>query len=912
MIRVFSLDSHGNGGEDKPMGTRLPRCSRADKLLAFVSKGAKYSTYTLMEPGEVHKQIQKAEAATLIKKWLSQTGIPRVCHSGSVLRLSLFLLYLTFFLPGVISAQTIVKGKVTDAHSGDPIPFANIIFKGTTHGSNTDFDGNFTVKTTTQADSLVVSYMGYATRTKKIEAGVSQVLNFQLEEEVTSLQEVVFEAGENPAFEILRKVVRYKKRNDKRRLTGYEYETYTKIEIDVDNMSDKFRKRRVIKKITQVLDSVQQIAGEDGKPILPIFISESVSKAYYRTDPQLRFEQIFKSKINGIGIQDGTLVTQFVGSSFQEYNFYQNWLNIVTKEFVSPLADGWRLYYNYDLTDSLYIGEHYCYRLDFYPKSAQDLAFSGTIWIAKDTWALKQVDATVGTLANLNFIEKIRIQQELEPSVEGAWIPVKNRVLIDVGELSKSSAGMLAKFYTSNKNIVVNKPKHPSFYEREIMMAENVREFENEEYWDTLRHEPLSEAEKNVYRMIDTLQNIPVVKTYTDVIKIAVNGYYTAGKINIGPYISLVALNNVEGFRIQPGFKTNYKFSKKWVFGGSIGYGFDDHRLKYSAFAQNILSRERWTTMTFSARSDLGRVGLDDENLADNYLFLAAQRFGNLRRAYYFDESRINFQREVLRGLTQRVAFRYSTFKPAFDFRYLRSENDTLASYENAELILETRFARDEVFIVNDNERLSLGTSKWPVVTLRYTHGFKGVAGSDFDYDKLRLSIHKRIRFGPIGVGYVTLTGEYVFSHLPYPLLSMHLGNQAPFFAHVTYNLMDYGEFASDRYASMHYSHHFEGFLLNRIPLMRKLKWRLVGTSNVILGEMSSLNRAMIAERSDPNGLAVGFLSRGVPYIELGYGVENIFKIFRVDFIHRMSYLDKAKNPDVRKFGVLFSFQFNL
>ncbi len=834
---------------------------------------------------------------------------------GRFLRLIQFpTLFFLFILPVAGVAQTVVKGKVTDALSGDPIPFANIIFKGTTHGGTTDFDGNFTVRTDSDADSLVVSYIGYTTRVKKVQQGIAQVINFQLQEEVTALQEIVFLAGENPAFEVLRNVVDNKAANDKRKLSAYEYDTYTKIEVDVDNMSDKFRQRKVIRKITRVIDSVEQIAGEDGKPILPIFISESVSKFYYRTNPQLRFENILKSKINGIGIQDGTLVTQFVGGSFQEYNFYQNWLTIVTKEFVSPIADGWRLYYNYDLTDSLYIGDDFCYRLDFRPKSPQDLAFTGTIWITKNEWALKQIDASVGKQANLNFIEKIRIQQELEATDEGAWIPVKNRVLIDISELSQTSAGMLAKFYTSNKNIVVNKPKPPSFYEREIRMEEDARQYEQEEYWDTLRHEPLSETEKNVYRMIDTLQNIPVVKTYTDIIKIAVNGYYSAGKINLGPYISLLAINNIEGVRLQPGFKTNYDFSKKWVMGGSIGYGFNDERIKYSAFVENILSRDRWTTMTISARSDLGRVGIDDENLADNYLFLAAQRFGTFRRAYYFDESRFNFQRELLRGLSQRVAFRYSTFRPVFDFGYLRpgNETDTLSRYENAELIVETRFARDELFIINDNERLSLGTSKWPEITLRYTHGFKGLMGSDFNYDKLRLSIHKRVRYGPIGVGYVTLTGEYVFSKLPYPLLSLHLGNQTPFFAHVTYNLMDYGEFVSDRYASFHYSHHFEGLLLNRIPLMRKLKWRLVGTSNIILGGMSAMNKALVAEKPDEDGITVGFLSRGLPYIELGYGVENIFKFFRVDFIHRVTYLDREKNPDVRKFGVLFSFQFNL
>ncbi|MBA4056182.1 MAG: hypothetical protein C0490_15815, partial [Marivirga sp.] len=218
---------------------------------------------------------------------------------------------------------------------------------------------------------------------------------------------------------------------------------------------------------------------------------------------------------------------------------------------------------------------------------------------------------------------------------------------------------------------------------------------------------------------------------------------------------------------------------------------------------------------------------------------------------------------------------------------------------------------RDELFIQSDNDRISLGTSKWPVITVRYTRGFKGLMDSDFDYDKLRLSLYKRIRFGPLGVGYMNLTGEYVFTALPYPLLGLHLGNQSPIYTPVTYNLMNYGEFVSDRYASMQYQHHFEGFLLNRVPLMRKLKWRLVGSANVIYGGLSQANRD-INSPVTPDGedtLPLSYFTNAKPYVELGYGVENIFKFFRVDFVHRMTYLD---NPDVRKFGIMFSFQFTL
>ncbi|MCU0383321.1 MAG: DUF5686 and carboxypeptidase regulatory-like domain-containing protein, partial [Cyclobacteriaceae bacterium] len=389
------------------------------------------------------------------------------------MRQSVSIIALLFLIALQSFAQTTtVKGKVTDAGTGDPIPFVNVLYKGTAIGTTTDFDGNYTLTTANPTDTLIATYIGYKSKSKKIVKGTIQTVNFQLEEEVTNLQEVVVLAGENPAFEVLRNVVRNKEKNDKRKLLAYEYDTYTKIEVDVDNMSEKFRKNKVMKKITQVLDSVDRIAGEDGKPILPLFITESVSKLYFRDKPNLKFENILHAKVNGVGVEDGTTVTQLVGSSFQEYNFYQNWLNILDKEFVSPIADGWRLYYDYDLVDSVYVGDHYCYRLDFFPRSPQDLAFTGSMWIDKTTYALKQIDVNVGKQANINFIEKIRIQQELSPTESGAWLPIKNRVLVDVSELSNNSAGMLAKFYTSNKNFVVNKPYPNRFYERPIVMDE--------------------------------------------------------------------------------------------------------------------------------------------------------------------------------------------------------------------------------------------------------------------------------------------------------------------------------------------------------------------------------------------------------------------------------------------------------
>jgi hypothetical protein len=812
----------------------------------------------------------------------------------------------------LLAQETVVSGKVTDAGSGDPLPFVNVVFKGTSIGTTTDFEGIYRLKTSHPADSLTASYVGYVSRTKAVQRGKTQTINFQLEEQRTNLQEVVVLAGENPAWAILRRVVDNKKINDKRRLTAYEYDTYTKIEIDADNITDQLREKKFMQKITRVMDSVERIAGEDGRPVLPVFFTESLSRLYFRDNPQLKHEKILKSKINGLGVEDGTLVTQVIGASFQEYNFYQNWLNILEKDFVSPISDGWRIYYEYDLVDSLYIGDEFCYRLDYFPKSPQDLAFRGTIWITKKDYALKQIDAQVGKEANLNFVEKLKIQQELEKTEEGAWLPSKNRVVIDIGEINDRMAGLLAKFYTSNRDVKVNHPYEVAFYARPIEMDEGVRLNESESYWDSVRHDPLSATEKDVFKMIDTLRNIPVVKTYTDIIKILVNGYWKRGKVDLGPYMAMLAWNTVEGVRIQGGFRTNYAFSKKWVLGAQLAYGFDDERVKYSASVQHILQRTPWTTIGFRARSDLGRVGIDDDVLADNPVFLAAARFGNFRRGGYFDEYRFQAQRELFKGFSQRVAFKYRTFEPTFPFGYYSEPGDLTSpvadSYQTSELILEGRYGRDELFLQNDNERISMGALRWPIITARYTHGFSGIWGSDFDYDKVRLDLDKRIKFGPLGWANLSLAGEYVFNTLPYPLLSLHLGNQTAYYTYVTYNLMNYGEFISDHFVSAQYRHHFEGFLLNRVPLLRRLQWRMIGTFNLIEGGLRPANRDMIAATT-PTGepaLVPGYFTNGKPYVEVGYGLENIFKFFRIDFIHRLSYLG---NPDARSFGVFFSAQ---
>lgn len=831
-----------------------------------------------------------------------------------------FLLSILILLTGLtaINGQTVIEGKVIDAETGDPIPFANVVIKGTNVGSTTDFDGFYRIEGQGESDTVYVSYISYERKYKVYKKGVTQTINFQLQPAATALADfvVIARKQENPAFAIMRSVMDNKKKNDKRGLNAYEYESYNKIEIDVDNITDKLREKKYMQKIAAVLDSIEIIAGEDGKPILPLFISESLSKFYYRDSPRLQKEEVQKTRIKGVGIEDGSLISQIIGSSFQEYNFYQNRMNIVEREFASPIGDAWRLIYDYELEDSVYIGDDFCYLLDFKPKNDQELAFIGKVWITKEDFAIKQIDATMQPTANLNFVEKIKIQQELEKTTAGAWLPIKSRILIDVLELTNKSAGFLAKFYSSNQNIKITEPRPTRFFERTIELAEDSRE-QNEAFWASRRHDKLSPTEVNVMAMIDSLNQVPFVKTWTQIAKTVARGYVEVGKLDLGPWPFLIGSNDVEGFRLRLGGRTNENFSRVWQFNGYGAYGFKDERLKYGFGTNVILDREKWTTVNASYRNDVDQFGIQPDaltSLSDGSAFLALTQLGNLVRPFRYQRYQLGASRQFSRSFSAVLQLKKQDFNPEFDFRYRtdlsRIDSPLATDFSTTEATIRLKFARDETFLINDNSRFSLGTLRWPIFLFSYTRGFNSFGG-DFEYNKVNFGVSQRVKLGFWGVSTYQVSAGKIFDDVPYPLLTAHIGNEQFVYTDIAYNTMNFYEFVSQSYASLNYQHKFGGFVFNRIPLMKKLKWRLVGTGNLLFGGVSD-SALGVQVRRDELGNDLPFfnvLESGRPFAEVGLGVENIFKFFRVDFIRRLTYLE---NPGIDKTSIKFSFSVSL
>lgn len=816
-------------------------------------------------------------------------------------------LLLLIFSSQVYSQYKVVRGKVIDSSTNDPIPFANVYFKGTLVGAKTDLNGNFKISTKYLGDSLVASYVGYTKDVKPIENkdADDMMISFSLQAEDVNLDEIVFVAPENPAFPIMRSVLQNKNKYNPEALESIETTNYTKIEFDVAELSDKFKEKKIVQKVLSAIDTTNRITNKSGEPLIPIFMSESISKRYVVQDPYNNREEILKANIHGIAISNKKTVAQLTGVNFQQYNFYNNWLNIIDRDFVSPLANGWKLYYNYYLEDSTMHEGDFSYRISFEPKVEGDLAFTGEMWIKKDGYVLKSIEANIDQEANLNFIRSMHIKQKLAPTEEGPWLPIETDFEINVDQLTNNFTGVRARFYISTQDWKLNKGYPPSFFILPVEVSEDVVETPTAD-WGSLRPEPLRPDEIKAINAISTIDQIPSVRFIAETIKTVRRGYIRTGKVDWGPYIFTYANNEVEGNRLRIGLRTNEFFSEDWVLSGYLAYGFRDKQFKHSADVKRILSRKPWTIIGAYNKYDIQQLGTVEEDPGGNFLVFAASRFGALRSPHMLRETGLYFQTDIRRGLTQRIAFNHHQFDPIFPFAYLSdtdSNNGIKENFSASFVTLETRYAKDEQFIYDNNQRISFGSFSWPIITFKYSRGFEGLFSDDsFKFDKFSLNIQQRLNLGLFGNSFYEVEGGHIPSTLPFPFLKNHIGNETFFFGENAFNLLNFGEFVSDQYAYLKYSHEFNGYVLNRIPVIKRLKLRLVGAFNILYGDLSDENRNLIANTDlDGDEVTPANSIENEPYIEFGYGIDNIFKVIRIMAFHRLTY---TNNPLASNFGI--------
>lgn len=812
--------------------------------------------------------------------------------------------FLFIFIPFLSEAQYVIRGKVFTPEEKEPLPFVPLIIKGTTIGAQTDFDGNYVIKTSVLGDSVVAMYVGYKRLARPINKKLMvQEINFPLIQEGFSLDEVVIDAGENPAHRIIRNCVKQKSKNNKDNLEAYEYEVYNKLEFDLTRINKDVKDKKVLKPIAFIFDNVDSTySGE--KPSLPFFIIENLSNVYSKKDPKRKKEVVIASKVTGL---ENASVSQVLGDMYQNINIYENNILVFNKQLPSPISDNALFYYKFYLQDSAFEDNHYIYHLTFKPKRVQELSFSGNIWIADTTWGVKRLEMSLPKDANVNFINTANVIQEFSFQ-DSVWNLTKDRIVIDFAPTRKA-VGFYGRRTASYKNIVLNQPKEDAFYEfADKIDVEEGALNKSDEFWNERRHDSLTQREKKVFKMIDTIQSLPVYKTWVDVFYLVVAGYKRVNNFEIGPYTNLISYNRFEGTRIRIGGRTSEKFSKWYELNGYVAYGTYDEKWKYALGFKSFLTKKpKRQIVGMDFKSDNEILGQSTNGFTyDNFFasFFRSSPLTNLTRA---GTVQAYYEREWFPGLITRFILINRDLKPVGLSEYLfKSDDGSIVekpSITTTEFRLNVRFAWKEKYVGEGFTRLSIGTT-YPIIQLNYSKSLPNAFKSEYDYHKLVLRVSDRLRITPI-LGYtdVVFEGGKIWGVVPYPLMELHGGNQTFIYDYLAYNMMRYYEFTSDEFVSAALYHHFEGLFLNKVPLLRKLKWREVATVKSVWGSVNEKNRDALIFPPTLSALNKG------PYLEASLGIENIFKIFRIDVFWRLRY--QYFNP-AQNIGVKFGFQLAL
>jgi hypothetical protein len=825
--------------------------------------------------------------------------------------LKLTLLINMLLLAGAMRAQVkVVTGSIRDGHSNEPVPFASLNWKATNSGKLADSAGGFLFHFNNwPADTLEVSSVGY--ENFKIGINPAQAKGDTLRLVIPMVPGkynvgVVVRGKSNRGLLMWKRIVAHKSQNDRYRFRNFSYELYNKLELDIKNINkEKLGQNRLLKPFSFVLENVDTA---DGATVLPAYLTEAVSDYYYQKSP-LKRREVFKG-VKTLGIENKS-VSRLLGGMDQVINFYNNFIPVFDKQFVSPISDNGDAYYKYKVADTQYVGGKRLIHFLFTPKRRGENTFEGDCWVHDTTYAIQKMNLRLGKEANINFINKLTLIQEYSLINDSTWFLSKDKFVMDINPIGKNALAFIGRKTTTYRNVVVNSEtvlkelaKNRKL-EETILPDSAVKKLDG--YWSEARHEELSATEQGIYKMIDTLMKSPSYQKYSNTIYFLTVGYKNIGNYEIGPWFNWISSNVLEGTRLRFDLGTNTDFSKRVYLHGYLAYGFTDQKFKYKLDGTYLFKRNPRSQLTLSYSKDIDYgQNYYDALSQDNIFAMAIRKTGVPIKFLLIDEKKGEYLQEWHNGFSARLTLLHKAFEPLLNLPPKElftgiSKTGTLAT---SEVILRLRYAFLERFLETTFNRVSLG-SVYPIVDFRYTKGLSNVFNSGYDYHKLSLSISDYQKVAPYGTIYWNTFAGQTFGTLPYMLLDIAPGNEIYYYNKYAFNLMNRYEYIHDRFAGFNVEHNFGNGIFRFLPLTRKLKFRQFWTAKALWGSLSPENRQL----NFVNGYPFERLD-GRTYLELGTGVDNIFKVLRLDFVWRPLPLSRAKtNTD--RFGLFGSFRFS-
>lgn len=829
--------------------------------------------------------------------------------------LLILILILSF---GYSYAQTKVSGYVFD-EANEPVAFATILFKGSIEGTITDENGKFYLESKKNWSQLVVSFIGYENLEIELSKKVTFNLKLVIKEETNTLNEVVIAVGKqpkknNPAIAILEKIWKKRRQNGLKKFNQYNYKKYEKVEFDLNTIDSTFKEKGLFRGMQFVFKNIDTSA-ITGKTYLPIFLNESVSEVFGDNTLNKEKETIRGNK--NTGFSNNQAIINFIDDLYNDYNIYDNYIKLFYKSFVSPLSKTGINNYNYFLSDSAFIKNKWCYNIIYYPRRKNELTFKGDFWVNDTTFAIAEINMKASKSANINWVKEIYIEQEFDILNDSIFLLKRDYFLSDFAINKKEkSKGLYGKRTTLYNNYSFNELKKSNFYETSNNVIDKKIYNQPDEFWIENRVEKLNKDELGIYTMLDTLTTVRKFKNLSNIVATFSSGYFEFDKINFdyGPIFSTFGYNDVEGIRIRSGGRTYFSYNDPWRFEAYTAYGFRDQKFKYGFQGKAILNEKNRLIISGGNRRDVEQIGssltASTDVLGRSDGSSSVIGTGQNNRLTNVNLSKLSLQAEPFKNFVVSISGSYKTLSSASEFFSLDYNDTSTPSGISSQIKqFETIFTANYYpgrKVAGFGVERTTNSDKLRNIFLQVTRGSKNLFNSDFDYTKVQFSYSQPWFIGGFGRLKTSLEAGKTFGEVPLGLLSVVPGNQTYFAFFNTFNQLDFYEFVTDTYTTFHLEHNFNGRLLARVPLIRKLNLRAIVGFRSAWGQLSDEN---ILLNSTNNPAQITLLAPTEnPYYEYSVGIGNIFKILRLDVNFRGNYLD---NPGARKFGVTFTTGFN-
>lgn len=855
-----------------------------------------------------------------------------------------FAFFAFFLLSLVAAAQQLLTGTVTDSKTGEPVPFANVYYEDRT-GVQTDADGKFAL--TWRQGKLFVSIVGYEAKSFQIKSVTQLDVRLRPLENVFSTAVVQgtkkkkYSRKDNPAVELMRKVIAAKKKSDLHQRDFFSIDKYSKLVFALNDVKRETFVDGPLKKYPFLAEQVE-VNNLTGKLILPISVEETVSQEIWRKSTGTEKSIITGKRSNGINdvFNTGDILNTMLKDCFTDVDIYEDHVRLLQYPFLSPIAtNGAISFYRYFLGDTLQVGTDRCIEVTFTPNNPQDFGFSGSLYVMADsTYRVRRIEMGIPKRSDVNFVNDMRIEQDFRQLPSGEQVLYRDDMLVQI-TVAKFLQDFQVKRTTeySKFDFGIVPEKVFKFQGKERMEANAM--MRDEEFWESHRADALTTSEGQMNTFVRNLQNIKGFKWAIFVAKAFVENFVETSldpkhpsKVDIGPVNTMISQNQVDGFRLRASAQTTANLDPHWFLKGYVAYGFRDHRWKgmgevtYSFNKKAYLPREfPVNNLTFTYQNDV-MSPVDKFMPTDKDNVFTSFKWTTVDHMQYSESFRLLWDREWGSGLRLQLSAKHEKTEPTAALFYQRL-NGTGPSADVADHLQYLRTTelgfgiiyQPGVTWINTKQRRLEANLDAPRLSFTYTAGLKGVLGADYTFHFTEASLYKRIWLGSWGKMDTQIKAGAQWSKVPFPLLIMPAANLSYIKEDFTFSLIDNMEFLNDRYASLMWSWDLNGKIFNRVPLLKRLKWREYIGVNALWGYLTEKNNPFV--RTDDASLfyfpgryaadgSYHYLSTVMdwkkPYVEAIVGIHNIFKIIHVEYVRRLTYLDKS---ETKKWGIRFMFR---